>query len=234
MRNKKTSTAALDSVREWPVSDARRVPRHPWGARRIGLGRSKDGHEMEREEVPASLGMTDLMLRRRSRQEDAMRTGIAEQDVRDIRRMLPVILQVTLSLVLWTLGGGMAMNLAAEPAKEHRVVYTFAVDRTQTEELQRWVNDGHDGWCRDPQLVAVAAMRRISEEFEEVEAASLPLQLERREKSEAVYTFHSLDGLKTYRLTLRRYDWLLRTAGSLHRMIWVPEKAEIVTRATLD
>jgi hypothetical protein len=163
-----------------------------------------------------------------------MRTGIAKQDVRDIGRMLPVILRVTLSLVLWTLGGGMVMNPAAEPAKEHRVVYTFAVDRTQTENLQRWVNDGHDGWCRDPQLVAGAAMRRISEKFEEVEAASLPLERERWEKSEAVYTFHSLDGLKTYRITLRRYDWLLRTAGSLHGMIWVPEKAEIVTRATLD
>jgi hypothetical protein len=128
----------------------------------------------------------------------------------------------------------MVLELAAEPVKEHRVVYTFAVDRAQTENLQRWVNEGHDTWCRDPRLVAVGAMRRISEAFEEVEAASMPLELESREKREAVYTFHSLDGLKTYRMTLRRFEWLMPTAGSLHRTIWVPEKVEIVTRATLD
>jgi len=166
--------------------------------------------------------------------EDAMRTGIAKPEARGVRRILPVMLRITVSLILWTLGAGMAMNAAAEPVKERRVVYTFAVDRAQTENLQRWVNQGHDAWCRDPQMVAVAAIRRVSEELEEVQAASMPLELERREKAAAVYTFHSLDGLKTYRITLKRYEWLLPTAGSMHRMIWVPERAEIVTRATLD
>ena len=163
-----------------------------------------------------------------------MRAAIATTEARDIRSILPVVLRVTLSLILWTLGHGMAINLMAEPLKEHRVVYTFAVERAQTENLQRWVNEGHDEWCRDAQLVAVAAMRRISEEFEEVQAASMPLELERREKTEVVYTFHSLDGLKTYRITLRKHEWLLPTAGSLHQMIWVPEKVEIITRRTLD
>ena len=163
-----------------------------------------------------------------------MRKGNAEREARDIRRILPVILRITLSLIVWTLGSGMVLELAAEPVKEHRVVYPFAVDRAQTENLQRWVNEGHDTWCRDPKLVAVMAMRRMSEEFEEVEAASMPLELESREKREAVYTFHSLDGLKTYRMTLRRFEWLMPTAGSLQRTIWVPEKVEVVTRATLD
>ena len=163
-----------------------------------------------------------------------MRMGAAKPKERESRRILPVMLRITMSLVLWTLGGGMAIQLAAAPAKEHRVVYTFAVDRAQTENLQRWVNEGHDAWCRDSRLVAVAALRRVSEEFEEVQAASMPLELERREKAEAVYTFHSLDGMKTYRITVKRHDWLLATAGSLHAMIWVPEKAEIVTRARLD
>ena len=163
-----------------------------------------------------------------------MWTRVVKPEVREILRILPVILRITVSLILWTLSGGMAIQLAAAPAKEHRMVYTFAVDRTQTENLQRWVNEGHDAWCRDSRLVAAAALRRVSDEFEEVQAASMPLELERREKKEAVYTFHSLDGLKTYRITVRRHDWLLATAGSRHAMIWVPEKAEIVTRATLD
>jgi len=153
--------------------------------------------------------------------------------VKDIRMMVPVVLRVACSLILWTLGGA-AMALDAEPANEHRVVYTFALDRAQAENLQRWVNAGHDAWCRDAQSVAMASLRRIAEQYEEVEAASLPLQLEREENSEAVYTFHSLDGLKTYRITLRRYGWLLRTAGSFGRMVWVPDKVEIMTRNTWD
>ena len=163
-----------------------------------------------------------------------MKTGNAKAEARNIREALPVVVQIVLSLVLWTLGSGMAISAAGEPVKDHSVLYTFAVDRAQTENLQRWVNEGHDAWCRDPKLVAVAAMRRLTEEFEEVEATSIPLELERREKSEAVYTFHSLDGVKTYRITLRRFEWLMPTAGSLHKTIWAPEKAEIVTRATLD
>lgn len=225
MKNKKASTAALGSVREWRNSGSRCVPGHPYGARKTRGERSKRDGVRPRQFQQAEIAGC---------QEDAMRTGIAEREARDVRRVLPVILRITLSLILWTLGAGMAMEAAAEPLKEHRVVYTFAVDRAQTENLQRWVNQGHDRWCRDPKLVAVMAMHRLSEEFEEVEAASMPLELERRETTEAVYTLHSLDGLKTYRITLRRHEWLMPAAGSLHRMIWVPEKAEIVTRATLD
>src|SRR5215470_9566871 len=200
----------------------------PGGARRPGQDVLWGGAVAIEERFltrETSFGMTELSA---NQGEDAMRTGIAKPEARGVRRILPVMLRITVSLILWTLGAGMAMNAAAEPVKERRVVYTFAVDRAQTENLQRWVNQGHDAWCRDPQIVAVAAIRRVSEELEEVQAASMPLELERREKAAAVYTFHSLDGLKTYRITLKRYAWLLPTAGSMHRMIWVPEKAEIV------
>jgi hypothetical protein len=174
--------------------------------------------------------MTGLLMICR---EDVMNKGTSNSTERSVRTILPVILRIIFSLILWTLGG-VAMKLEAEPATEHRMVYTFVVDRAQMEDLQRWVNEGHDGWCRDPQLVAVASLRRIGDQFDEVEAASLPLELEHRQKTEAIYTFHSLDGRVTYRITLRRYDWLLAKAGSLHRMIWVPEKAQIVKRDTLD
>ena len=163
-----------------------------------------------------------------------MKALVTKDGKRNMGMMVPMMLRVAFGLVLWMLGGGLAIQAAAEPTKEHRVVYNFVVERAQTENLQRWVNAGHDAWCRDAQLVAVASMRRIAEEFDEAEPASLPLELERREKSEAVYTFHSLDGLKTFHITLRRYEWLMPTAGSMHKMIWVPEKAEIVTRKTLD
>jgi hypothetical protein len=226
MRNNKTSTAALDSVHQRPRPELRRVPRHLSGARRRAEERSNEssrGKEQQFQQARILVG-----------REDVMNTPTRNSQKPNVRTILPVILRITLSLILWTLGAGMTMKLEAEPVKEHRAVYTFAVDRAQVEDLQRWVNAGHDLWCRDPQLVAVASLRRISKEFEEFEAASLPLELEHRQRSEAVYTFHSLDGRATYRITLRRYDWLLATAGSLQGMIWVPEKAEIVKRDTLD
>jgi len=50
----------------------------------------------------------------------------------------------------------------------------------------------------------------------------------------AVYTFHSLDGQTTYRITLRRYRWLLPTAGTAHEMVWLPARTEIITTPTLN
>jgi len=144
------------------------------------------------------------------------------------RSILPVILHVTLGLILWTLG--VSMNVSASPANEHRVVYNFSVERAKVEDLQRWVNAGHDSWCRDPQLVASASLRRILPDSGGIELASLPVQLEHTSRTSAVYTVHSLDGQTTYRITLRRYRWLLPVAGSFHKMTWVPERAEILTR----
>ena len=143
--------------------------------------------------------------------------------------------RVTLSLFLWTLGAS-AMDLRVtqiEP-KVHRVLINFPADRTHIEELQRWVNAGHDSWCLDPQLVAASALRRISPDFAESETASLPLELSRANKTEASYTFHSLDGHTTYTITVHRHLYLLPAAGSLHRVIWIPASAEISKTDTRD
>jgi len=141
---------------------------------------------------------------------------------------LPVILRVTFSLLLWTIGAA-PMRLGAAETREHRLVFTFSVDRAQVEDLQRWVNAGHDSWCRDPQLVASASVRRVLP-GSDFELASFPMQLEHTRRATVVYTFYSVDGLTLYRITLRRYRWLRPIAGSEHNMIWVPERAEIITR----
>lgn len=146
----------------------------------------------------------------------------------DVRTILLVILRVTVSLLLWTIGAA-PMRLVAAETKERHVVYTFSLDPAQIEDLQRWVNGGHDSWCRDPQLVASASLRRVLPDSD-FELASLPLEREPSRKTTAVYTFHSLDGTTTCRITLRRYRWLLPIAGSQHKMIWVPDRAEILTR----
>jgi hypothetical protein len=154
---------------------------------------------------------------------------------RTLASAIPVILRITLSLFLWTLGvSAMDIRVAQVQSKQNRAVINFPVDKIQAEALQRWVNAGHDPWCRDPQLVALATLRHVSPEFEEAELASLPLELENAQDTKAVYTFHSLDGRSTYRLTLRRFRFLLTTAGSVRQTIWLPETAEIITRDARD
>ena len=150
------------------------------------------------------------------------------------RTVLPVILRITFSLLLWTLGA--TMNIAAAQSNETRKVTNFPIDRKHIEALQRWVNSGRDEWCRDPQSVASAAIRRVSPEFSgsEIAPASLPLEAESARVTRMVYAYHSLDGHTTYRITVRRFRWLLPTAGSCRQMIWVPERAEIVSRGSLD
>jgi hypothetical protein len=227
MSNKKTSTAALASSRRGPLPNQRRNPRHPPGARERSTRRSKKRiGERGKEIQQAQLAIY---------KEDVMHSDTRQLAERNFTTILPVILRISFSLLLWTLGAAnMNLTVAQTQPKEHRVVKNFPMDRATVENLQRWINAGHDEWCRDPQLVAAFALRRVSPEFSDYESASLSLQLERRQKTRAIYTFHSIDGSTTYRVTLRRYRFLLPTAGSLHQMIWVPERAEIVTRDARD
>jgi hypothetical protein len=146
------------------------------------------------------------------------------------RKTLNAVLTIVVYTLVCVRGSGADLRVAQIQPKDHRVVLRFPINRDQAEDLQRWVNAGHDPWCRDPQLVAASALGRISTQSSEFEPTSV--QLESNEKSRAVYTFHSLDGYTTYRIALRRYRFLLRTAGSFQRIIWIPETAEILSRAT--
>jgi hypothetical protein len=240
--SRKTSTAALDSLRCKLPRTPCRFPRHPAGARKTDSQRSN----VLAEETPGrrirhsgkdhlgngSLGAKPSPFVEQAQlsihQEDGM-NPLHRKSVTSIRTIVPVVLRITFSLILWTLGAA-SMNLVAAEPREHRAVYNFGVERAKVEDLQRWVNAGHDSWCRDPQLVAATSLRRIVPDSEDFDLASLPLEVERSQKTSAVYIFHSLDGNTTYRVTVRHYRWLLPVAGNLHKMIWVPEHAEILTR----
>jgi hypothetical protein len=221
--SRKTSTAALDSFRQASLHKTCRVPRHP-----AGPISSTQRSNKSNEAGPQPFQQAQIAIY----PEDVM-NSLNRKPAASLLTILPVILRITLSLILWTLGAA-SMNLAAAETTERRVVHNFPIDRAQVENLQRWVNAGHDPWCRDSQLVAAASLRRISPELSDFEFASLQSELQRSRKTTAIYTFHSRDGQTTYRVTLRRYRWLLPVAGSFQKMIWVPERVEILTRDTLD
>ena len=152
-----------------------------------------------------------------------------------MRQILPAILRISFFLVLWTLGAA-TMSVVEAQTPQHRTVQQLPVSRARVENLQRWVNSGHDGWCRDAKSVATQTIQRISPEFAnyDFELASLTTQDGKISANKAVYTFHSLDGHTSYRVTLRRFGWQTKTAGSPNDRIWVPVRVETITRDSLD
>ena len=152
-----------------------------------------------------------------------------------IRVILPVILRIAFCLAMWTLGA-MTMTVAEAQTREHRVAKELPVDRARVENLQRWVDAGHDAWCRNPQLVAAVTLRRMAPEFAnyDFELASLAAHDGRVSPAKAVYTFHSLDGHTKYRISLRRFAWQTKSAGSPESRVWIPVRSEKITRDSLD
>lgn len=209
--SRKTSTTALDTFRQRRLPNPRRVPRHPASEkpankksrqlRGAGILPARK-QRAPRAAFPCELRSQTSQAQLAIFQEDRMHSTNQKPQTRNFRTIVPVILRITFSLILWTLGAA-TMEIAA--AREHREVRNFPMDRAHIETLQRWVNSGHDEWCRDPQLVASAAVRQVSPQFSEseFELASLPLEGEPSRVTKAIYTCHSLDGRTTYRITLR-------------------------------
>jgi hypothetical protein len=146
-------------------------------------------------------------------------------------KMIPMVLSIAGNLLLWTLGFT-TMSLARTEDKQQRLVREFQIDHARVENLQRWVNSGHDTWCRSGELVAQATLRRIAPEFAgaELELASLPPESKKLGVDKVIYTYHLLDGRTTYRITVVRLPWLIHSAGSKSAIVWVPVRSEQTTQ----
>jgi hypothetical protein len=141
-------------------------------------------------------------------------------------KMVPMVLSITGNLLLWTLGFA-TMSVATENNPQ-RIVQEFPIDPSRAENLQRWVNSGHDTWCRSGNLVAQATLQRISPEFSatDTELASLPAETKQLNPNKVIYTYHSLDGHTTYRITVVRYPSLLHSANPKDAQVWLPIRSE--------
>ena len=224
--SKKTSTAALESICKGRLTTRRRAPRHPAGEKI-----SNEARKQRNNERVEAFGQALIMVRREDVMSSKDSGGAAEKS----KVILPVILRITFCLVMWTLGV-MTMTIAEAQTREQRVAQRIPVDRARVENLQRWVDAGHDTWCRDPQSVAAMALRRIAPEFSnyDFELASLTTGNQKVSPTQAVFTFHSVDGHTSYRITLRRFRWQTKTASSPNERIWIPVRSERITRESLD
>jgi hypothetical protein len=148
---------------------------------------------------------------------------------RNARLTLPALLRVILTLLFLLLGVAPALPTFAQ-TRTQRTVRTYPTNRAHAENLQRWVNAGHDTWCRDPKLVAAHTLEQFAPGLADstYELASQPVVHKLSHGRTAIYTYYSLDGQTTYRVTLRRPAWLRPTAGSLNKTIWLLTRLEIL------
>jgi len=228
--NRKPGTAALAISGSRLLQRQRRVPGHPAGGKRSDEVKTQRSSETIAEFGPAWIAIP---------KEEFMKNANRQRKASTVRTIFPVILRITFSLALWTLGATSITLAEARPNErigDQRETQELKIDRARVENLQRWVDSGHSDWCKDPQLVASAALAQIAPEFSgaELASASLPIELENRGRTRAVYAYHSLDGRMTYRITLRRFDWQLKTAVSPEARVWIPVSSEKITHKILD
>jgi hypothetical protein len=126
----------------------------------------------------------------------------------------------------WTFATG---TVAAGTGKSADM--SLSVDRAKVETLQRWVNAGHEEWCKDARLVAMDEMKRAAPAFAggAADLEALPLDTDSEDAGRVVFVWSSPDGRATYRITVERFDWLLPIAGEVNSIVWVPTHAEVLT-----
>ena len=119
--SQKTSTAALDSFRERQLTNRRRAPRHPAGAKtrsnEVRKQRSNQGARAEREFEQAQIAVG-----REGRKNNTKTNG----EGRRMCVILPAILRITFSLVLWTLGAA-TMTLTETQIRKYRAASELSV-----------------------------------------------------------------------------------------------------------
>ena len=207
---KPASTAALSRVE---ISlNQRRALRHPAGA-------------------PGMLKSSAAELRWRIREE--VMNGTFSGNMNGVK-------QVSRTVNLKPIAGAVLLGVLAVAAPvfptttaasaERRVEMIQDVDRVKVENLQRWVNAGHEEWCKDARLVAMDELKRVAPAFASASSdlEALPLDEESAEAGRAVFVSSSPDGRATYRMTVERFDWLLPIAGDADSIVWVPTHAEVI------
>lgn len=124
---------------------------------------------------------------------------------------------------------------AKEP-KTRTVEGDTGPDRATIENLQRWVNGGHDTWCRIPQMVASAQLQRIAPEYarDQGQLNEVPEEASAAGRNRVAYTWTTADGSTTYRVTVERFSWLLPLAGKTESIVWVPTHVEIQVNTAPD
>jgi hypothetical protein len=125
----------------------------------------------------------------------------------------------------------LAPAIASSAPISHKEVSVPRIDRRAIENLQRWVNGGHDDWCKDAREVAATELRRVAPEFSggRLDLVSL-LGAAEKSSTQAAFTWTSIDGSASYRVTVQRFAWLKPVAGKVSNEVWVPTRIEVTRK----
>ena len=134
--------------------------------------------------------------------------------------------------VVGVLAGAMTLvPLAAAGAvrEEDRITNDRNINRSEVENLQRWVSSGHADWCKDARLVAAEELWRLAAEYSgdgfDLNASSAePIA---NGGNRVTFEWAPMDGRALYRVTVERFDWLLPIAKDSESIVWVPTSTEI-------
>lgn len=95
------------------------------------------------------------------------------------------------------------------------------VVRKDYENLQRWVNQGHQPWRLDARPVAGATILEVEGAPKGSDAYQVPLRTVTETHRSAIFEYYAGKHL-CYVVTLRRYSWLLPLAKKWDWMVWAP------------
>jgi hypothetical protein len=134
--------------------------------------------------------------------------------------------------VVRMLAGAMTLvPLAAAGAvrEEDRITSNRNINRSEVENLQRWVSSGHADWCKDARLVAAEELWRLAAEYsgEGFELSAISAEPIANGGNRVMFEWAPMDGRVLYRVTVERFDWLLPIAKDSESIVWVPTSTEI-------
>ena len=107
-------------------------------------------------------------------------------------------------------------------------IWKWNLDKKAALELQQSVNQGHQPWRMDD--VAAVATEAISDRkkgwADDNTILGVPTVVSQT-KDNTMWVAKSEDGRVRYKVTLRKYSWLLRSAGDdWRRIVWLPASVE--------
>jgi hypothetical protein len=134
--------------------------------------------------------------------------------------------------VVGMLAGAMTLvPLAAAGAvrEEDRITNDRNINRSEVENLQRWVSSGHADWCKDARLVAAEELWRLAAEYsgDGFELNVISAEPIANGGNRVTFEWAPMDGRALYRVTVERFDWLLPIAKDSESIVWVPTSTEI-------
>ena len=134
--------------------------------------------------------------------------------------------------VVGVLAGAMTLvPLAAAGAvrEEDRITNDRNINRSEVENLQRWVSSGHADWCKDARLVAAEELWRLAAEYsgDGFELNAISAEPIANGGNRVTFEWAPMDGRALYRVTVERFDWLLPIAKDSESIVWVPTSTEI-------